>query len=116
DHSAGDGIEGFGEGFGADPELADPVLIDLHAQALHRLVPVEIDQPGVRVLPDRLGNKERRVAGAFRGLAADAILQWPANRWPQFQRVDSGVETGELAVEFLLQPRPDNFALRDALG
>ena len=85
-------------------------------QALHRLVPVEIDEPRIRVLPDGLGNQERRVAGAIRGLAADAILQWPADRRSQLERINSGIETGEFRVERLLQTRPDDFALRNALG
>jgi hypothetical protein len=50
DHSGGNRIEGFGQRLRADAELADPVLVHLDAQALHRLVPVEIDQPGIRVL------------------------------------------------------------------
>jgi hypothetical protein len=53
-HSAGHRIQGFGQRFGADAELANPVLIDLDPQALHRLVPVEIDQPRIWVLPDGL--------------------------------------------------------------
>jgi hypothetical protein len=54
DHSAGNRVQSFGQGLGAVAELANPVLIDLDLQALHRLIPVEIDQPRIRVLPDGL--------------------------------------------------------------
>src|SRR5262249_19418533 len=115
-HSAGNGVEGFSEGFGADAELPDPVLIDLDVQVLHRLVPVEIDEPRIRVLPDCLGDEKRCLARALLRRAADAVLQRPADWRPQFQRVNPGVETGELAVQRLFQPRPDTLTLLDALS
>src|SRR5262249_55628585 len=110
-HSAGNGVEGFGEGFGADAELPDPVLVDLDVQVLHRLVQVEIAEPRIRVLPNCLGDEKRCLTGALRRRTADAVLQRPADWRPQFQRVNPGIETGELAVERLFQTRPDNLTL-----
>ena len=96
--------------------MANPILVDLDPEALHRLVPIEIDQLRIRILPDRLRDAERGLAGPLYGWAADAILQGPADRRAQLQRVDPGVEIGELGVERLLQARPDDFAFLDALG
>src|SRR6202040_677430 len=48
--------------------------------------------------------------------AADAVLQWPADRRPQLESGDPGIEAGELAVERLLQPAADDLTLLDALG
>ena len=56
----------------------------------------------------KFSNAKRRIAGTFPGLAADPVLQWPAD--------GRSIEAGEFRVERLLQARTDNFAVLDALG
>jgi hypothetical protein len=43
-------------------------------------------------------------------------LQRPADRRPELERGDTGIEIGELAVERLLQPGADLLSLLDSLG
>src|SRR5262249_23694892 len=94
----------------------DLVLVDLDAQALHRLVPVEIDQSRILVLTDGLRDKKRSVASPLWRLAADPVLQGPADRRPQLERGDSSVGIGELFGKGLLEACADDLTLFYPLG
>ena len=92
------------ESLRADPETARLVLVDIDVHGLDGLAPIEPDlsRPGVR--SDDVGDCIGEVANFLRLGAAYPVLQWPADRRPQFERINPRCDVGQGGRQSLLQP------------
>src|SRR5262249_42704127 len=75
------------------------VLVDPDAHLSGGLDPIEIDLPRAAIRPDNLSKSKGNVAHLIHVGTADAVLHWPSNRRPEFQRNCTGHCSWEVFLE-----------------
>ena len=92
------------------------ILIDAHAQRALRLDPVKADFFGTWVFGDNVGELVGDFPNPHRLGTAHAVLQWPADRWPQFKRRQAADDSREFLDQKGFEAASEPLACFEALG
>ena len=100
-------VQHGGDVLRGNAELAGAVLVDVDAQHHAGLVPVVDDAADMRVGADDFGEFQRQPAHGLDVRSAQPVLDRPADRRAEVERMDEAVDADELLAQELLQARRD---------